>query len=106
MHEKWATPDEVRDAAGGVAQNTLWRWVRLGLLPKPTLVSGGPGKGTRNRWPREALERARFVVELRPGADPAHVDRVLKSNTDLRTVYRSLLHPAGQARRRPSSNTG
>ena len=65
MHEKWATPDEVRDAAGGVAQNTLWRWVRLGLLPKPTLVSGGPGKGTRNRWPREALERARFVVEQR-----------------------------------------
>lgn len=51
-------------------------------------------------------EGARFVVELRPGADPAHVDRVLKSNTDLRTVYRSLLHPAGQARRRPSSNTG
>lgn len=65
MREKWATPDEVRDAAGGVAQNTLWRWVKLGLLPKPTLVSGGPGKGTRNRWPREALERARFVVEQR-----------------------------------------
>lgn len=65
MRTKWATPDEVRDAAGGVAQNTLWRWVKLGLLPKPTLVSGGPGKGTRNRWPREALVRARFVVEQR-----------------------------------------
>lgn len=51
-------------AAGGVADNTLWRWCDRGLLPAPTRVGAGWRKGTFNRWPAHAVARARWVRSL------------------------------------------
>lgn len=54
--------DEVA-AAGKVAVRTLTRWRQIGILPTPRRV-GGPGRGTPNRWPREAIERAEFARSM------------------------------------------
>lgn len=56
----FATQQEVHEAAE-VGQVMVWKWAKLGILPKPTLVSRGDRKGTYNRWPREAVERARWA---------------------------------------------
>lgn len=56
--------EAVARAAGGVADNTLWRWCDRGLLPAPTRVGAGWRKGTFNRWPALAVERARWVRGL------------------------------------------
>ena len=58
----FATTDELVEITH-VERQTLRQWVRRGLLPKPKIVSDG--NGVKSRWPRSALERARFVTEMR-----------------------------------------
>lgn len=48
----------------GVSRQTLMLWVKRGLLPGPTIISDGK-TGVRSRWPFEAVERAKFIVEAR-----------------------------------------
>ncbi len=57
---KFATTDEV-SAASGISRVSLWRWVRLGLLPEPTRISDGRASGVRSRWPGWAVERAAWI---------------------------------------------
>lgn len=57
---KFATTEEV-SAAAGISRVSLWRWVRLGLLPEPTRISGGRASGVRGRWPAWAVERAAWI---------------------------------------------
>lgn len=58
------TTNEELIALTGVSRQSLNLWVKRGLLPKPTIISDGK-TGVRSRWPYEALERARFIVEAR-----------------------------------------
>ena len=58
------TTNEELIAVTGVSRQSLNLWVKRGLLPKPTIISDGK-TGVRSRWPYEALERARFIVEAR-----------------------------------------
>jgi hypothetical protein len=50
-------------AIAGVTRDTLYKWVRDKMLPRPKITS--TGRGTRSLWPLEAVERARFIVERR-----------------------------------------
>lgn len=47
---------EARRLAGGVSDMTIWRWINLGIIPRPTKIR------SRNYWRRgeflAALERA------------------------------------------------
>lgn len=58
--KRFATTEQVCEAAG-VGRVSVWRWVRLGLLPEPTRISDGRGSGVRSRWPAWAVERAAWV---------------------------------------------
>lgn len=58
----YATNEEMT-AITGVTRDTLYKWVRDKLLPRPKITSDG--RGTRSLWPLEAVERARFIVERR-----------------------------------------
>ncbi|WAS96375.1 MerR family transcriptional regulator [Nannocystis punicea] len=60
---KFATNEELI-AITGVSRQSLNLWVKRGLLPAPTIFSDGKS-GVRSRWPAEALERAKFIVEAR-----------------------------------------
>lgn len=59
----FATSEELR-AITGLERQSLRLWVRRGLLPKPGYFSDGKN-GVRSRWPRSALDRARFVMAMR-----------------------------------------
>jgi hypothetical protein len=58
----YATNEEMV-AVAKVSRDTLYKWMRDKLLPRPKITSDG--RGTRSLWPLEALERARFIVERR-----------------------------------------
>ena len=58
----YATNDEMV-AVAKVSRDTLYKWVRDKMLPRPKITSDG--RGTRSLWPLEALERALFIVERR-----------------------------------------
>jgi hypothetical protein len=58
----YATNEEMV-AVAKVSRDTLYKWVRDKMLPRPKITSDG--RGTRSLWPLEALERARFIVERR-----------------------------------------
>lgn len=58
------TTNEELVSITGVSRQTLMLWVKRGLLPKPTIISDGK-TGVRSRWPAEAVERAKFIVEAR-----------------------------------------
>jgi len=59
----YATNEEMI-AVAKVSRDTLYKWVRDKMLPRPKITSSD-GRGTRSLWPLEALERARFIVERR-----------------------------------------
>ncbi|MBZ5713951.1 helix-turn-helix transcriptional regulator [Nannocystis pusilla] len=63
MKRRFVTNEELI-AVTGVSRQSLNLWVKKGLLPAPTLISDGKS-GVRSRWPAEALERAKFIVEVR-----------------------------------------
>lgn len=44
----------------GVSDETIRRWARLGLLPKPTPSHRGR-RGTVSLWPEHTIEQARWV---------------------------------------------
>lgn len=46
-----------------VTRRSLYEWVRLSVLPVPRVMSDG--NGVYSRWPKVALDHARFVVEQR-----------------------------------------
>lgn len=50
-------------AITNVERQTLRQWIKRGLLPPAKLVSDG--NGVKSRWPRGALEQARFIKEMR-----------------------------------------
>ena len=63
-HEpRWATNDELV-AITGLSRQSLRLWVLRGLLPRPTLFSDGKS-GVRSRWPRSAIDRARFAMRMK-----------------------------------------
>ncbi len=55
--------EEVLEATQ-TSQVTAWRWVKLGILPEPVRIGRGYGKGTMNRWPKEAIARAKFARKM------------------------------------------
>jgi DNA-binding transcriptional MerR regulator len=59
---QFATTEEMV-AVTNVERQTLRQWVKRGLLPQAKIISDG--NGVKSRWPREALERARFIMEMR-----------------------------------------
>ena len=59
---QFATTEELV-AITNVERQTLRQWVKRGLLPSAKIISDG--NGVKSRWPREALERARFIKEMR-----------------------------------------
>ena len=60
---KYASKAQVE--AAGVNRVSLWRSVKLGLLPKPTLISDGHSSGVHAGYPGWAIERARWVRRRR-----------------------------------------
>jgi len=53
------TTDELL-VAGGLTREVLYRWVAQRLIERPTFTAAPDGSPIAV-WPREALERARFV---------------------------------------------
>ena len=47
--------------AGGVTREVLYRWVAQKLLARPTFTTST--SGLIAAWPREALEKVRFIVK-------------------------------------------
>ena len=58
----FATTEELV-AITNVERQTLRQWIKRGLLPPAKIVSDG--NGVKSRWPRVALEQARFIKEMR-----------------------------------------
>jgi DNA-binding transcriptional MerR regulator len=46
-----------------VSRRTLYDWVQRSLLPVPRTMSDG--NGVWSRWPKSAIDHARFIVEQR-----------------------------------------
>lgn len=66
------TTDELL-VAGGVSRELLYRWVAQRLVERPTFAASPDGRLIAV-WPREALERARFVGKReRQGLTPKEV---------------------------------
>ena len=59
---RFATTEEMV-AITDVERQTLRQWINRGLLPAAKIVSDG--NGVKSRWPRVALEQARFIKEMR-----------------------------------------
>ena len=62
----FATTEEMV-AITNVERQTLRQWIKRGLLPPAKIVSDG--NGVKSRWPRVALEQARFIKEMRAQLD-------------------------------------
>jgi DNA-binding transcriptional MerR regulator len=58
----FATTEEMV-AITNVERQTLRQRIKRGLLPPAKIVSDG--NGVKSRWPRIALEQARFIKEMR-----------------------------------------
>ena len=61
MGKDFATTEEVSEVAG-VNRNSLYEWVREGLLPAPKTTGG---RGIIAKWPLAALTIAKFVRSQR-----------------------------------------
>ena len=62
MPERFLPIAEVQHIAGDVSRATVWRWSRIGILPKP--VALGPKKrGWRQSELRDWAENPRLWVE-------------------------------------------
>ncbi len=59
----WLTTAEMCESLG-ITRGTLRRWVNLGLIDEPEVVSSGR-QGRRSRWPQEARERAHWIQSQR-----------------------------------------
>ena len=62
LEPPFATTEEMV-AITNVERQTLRQWIKRGLLPPAKIVSDG--NGVKSRWPRVALEQARFIKEMR-----------------------------------------
>ncbi len=51
--------------AAQVVQPTIKKWIKLGLLPRPTRICLGYGFGTIHRFTAETIEQARWITEQR-----------------------------------------
>jgi len=60
----FASTEDIMRAAG-ITRQTVYTWVRRGLLPAPTKVSQGSPGGVFNRFPAWAIDRARFISQRR-----------------------------------------
>ncbi len=58
----FASTDELLDIIK-MSRRTLYEWVQRSLLPIPRTMSDG--NGVWSRWPRTAIDHARFIVEQR-----------------------------------------
>jgi hypothetical protein len=58
------TSATARELAGGISTMTIWRWVRDGIIPEPTVIRG------RNYW-----RRVEFVGALTAAGSAAATDR-------------------------------
>lgn len=84
MPKDFATTEEV-SAAGGIERNSVYDWLRYGLLPEPQ-TSGG--RGIIAKWPMVTLELAKFIrsqralgfglPEIRPRIVTAFGDEILE----------------------------
>jgi len=45
-----------------ISRSTLFRWARLGLIPRPTTGMHGSGNGRTSWWSDEAAKLARQIV--------------------------------------------
>lgn len=62
MSDETVTTEAVCEAAGGIHLTTAHRWATWGLLPKPEKAFLGR-RGTVARWPKIAIEQAKWVRE-------------------------------------------
>lgn len=58
----FASTEELLDIIK-MSRRTLYEWVQRSLLPIPRTMSDG--NGVWSRWPRTAIDHARFIVEQR-----------------------------------------
>ena len=58
----FASTEELLDIIK-MSRRTLYEWVQRSLLPIPRTMSDG--NGVWSRWPRTAVDHARFIVEQR-----------------------------------------
>ena len=58
----FASTEELLDIVK-MSRRTLYEWVQRSLLPIPRTMSDG--NGVWSRWPRNAIDHARFIVEQR-----------------------------------------
>lgn len=57
----FVTTEEI-SAAGGIERNSVYDWLRYGLLPEPQ-TSGG--RGIISKWPPVSIELAKFIRSQR-----------------------------------------
>lgn len=84
LPKDFVTTEEI-SAAGGILRNSVYDWLRYGLLPEPQ-TSGG--RGIISKWPPVSVELAKFIrsqrelgfglPEIRPRIVMAFGDEILK----------------------------
>jgi DNA-binding transcriptional MerR regulator len=58
----------------GISPATLWRWIALGILPKPVTGLAASGNGRSGYWPVAVLTRVRSIRhQQRNGATLADI---------------------------------
>lgn len=61
LPKDFVTTEEI-SAAGGIERNSVYDWLRYGLLPEPQ-TSGG--RGIISKWPLVSIELAKFIRSQR-----------------------------------------
>lgn len=84
LPKDFVTTEEI-SAAGGIERNSVYDWLRYGLLPEPQ-TSGG--RGIISKWPVVSIELAKFIrsqrelgfglPEIRPRIVLAFGDEILE----------------------------
>jgi DNA-binding transcriptional MerR regulator len=66
----------------GVGVSTLWRWIAVGLIDKPTVGLHESGNGRVGRWPGNMLARIRRIRTLQiSGMTLAQIRLLFKQET-------------------------